>query len=115
MRTGTEDRVVAERVPRRDRNYNRSRARAKRSLQPSHATRRKTAREKTDSFTVGGCDASRTAATTHGRSLAKPEQHRARERSLRGRHGVEQSERQPAGPAQERAVVAEEVDETVGE
>src|SRR5512143_419871 len=115
MRTGTEDRVGAERVPRRDCNYNRSSARAKRSPQTSRATRRKTAREQTDSFTVGGRVASHVAATTHGRSLAKPEQHRARERSLRRRQGVEQSERQPAGPAQEREVVAEEVDETVRE
>jgi hypothetical protein len=46
---------------------------------------------------------------------ANAEQHRAGERSFRQRNGVEQSERQPARPAQQRKVVAEQADESVRE
>src|SRR6185436_17527931 len=60
-----------------------------------------------------------TSGTLFGRPrrarLADAEQHRARERALRRRNGVEQSERQPARPANERKIVAEQPDEAMRE
>src|SRR5262249_18046018 len=54
-----------------------------------------------------------TIALTYGRLQA--EQHRARERTLRRRKGVEKSERQPAHPIERCDVVAEQIDESIGE
>src|SRR5262249_2662515 len=43
------------------------------------------------------------------------EEHRSRERALRRGNGIEQSERQPARPANERKIVAEDSNQTVRE
>ena len=60
------------------------------------------------------------AARREGRTsvrfaLREAEQHRPREGALRRWQRVEKSERQPARPAHERNIVAEQIDEAVGE